>query len=155
MLAIAACTSPKPGWTYAPAPSATPIPSVEASGSAAPSGSAAASAPASAAASAPASASTGGTVLQVEAEGIAFKESTLTAPANQPFKIDFKNNDAGTPHNVVVFDGGDATAPVLFSGDLVTGPATKDYTFEAPPPGTYFFHCEVHPQQMTGTLVVK
>ena len=34
LLVAAACTSAKPGWTYAPAPSATPLPSVSASGSA-------------------------------------------------------------------------------------------------------------------------
>jgi plastocyanin len=56
---------------------------------------------------------------------------------------------------VDVFKGSDRHRPGLFRGDLVTGPATKDYTFPAPPPGSYFFHCDVHPTQMHGTLVVK
>ena len=149
MLAIAACTSPKPGWTYAPAPSATPIPSVEASGSAAPSGSAAASAPASA----PASVSTGGTVLQVEAEGIAFKESSLTAPANQPFKIDFKNNDAGTPHNVAIHEGS-PTGAEIFKGEIFPGVGERTYDVPALKAGAYAFVCSVHPN-MTGTLTVQ
>jgi len=59
------------------------------------------------------------------------------------------------PINVVVFDGKDATAPTLFTGQAVTGPASVDYTFPAPPPGTYFFHCQFHPTTMKGTLVIR
>jgi plastocyanin len=37
----------------------------------------------------------------------------------------------------------------------VTGPTTTTYTFTAPStPGSYFFRCDVHPTQMTGTFVV-
>ena len=159
MLVLAACTSAKPGWTYAPAPSATPIPSVEASGSAAPSGSAAASASApaasaSAAASEPAgSASTGGTVLEIEAEGIAYKESALTAPADQPFKIDFKNNDSGVPHNVAIHEGS-PTGAEKFKGEVFPGPGERTYDVPALPAGAYAFVCTVHPN-MTGTLTVQ
>jgi plastocyanin len=158
VLALAACTSAKPGWTYAPAPSTTPIPSGEASGSAAPSGSAAASASASASASAPASepagsASAGGTVLEIEAEGIAYKETALTAPAGQPFKIDFKNNDAGTPHNVAIHEGS-ATGAEKFKGEIFPGPGERTYDVPAMPAGAYAFVCTVHPN-MTGTLTVQ
>jgi plastocyanin len=37
---------------------------------------------------------------------------------------------------------------------VITGPAATEYTFEAPPPGTYFFLCKIHPTQMTGALTV-
>jgi plastocyanin len=151
VLAVAACTTAKPGWTYAPAPSATPIASVEASGSAAPpSGSPAASA--SAEASAPASGG-GGTVLAVEAEGIAFKESQLTAPADQPFKIDFKNNDAGTPHNIAIHEGSPTGAEV-FKGEIFPGVGERTYEVPALKAGAYGFACTVHPN-MTGTLTVQ
>jgi plastocyanin len=168
MLVLAACTSAKPGWTYAPAPSATPIPSVEASGSAAPSGGSAApsgSAAASASASAPAasasapasqpagSASTGGTVLEIEAENIAYKESALTAPAGQPFKIDFKNNDSGVPHNVAIHEGS-PTGAEKFKGEVFPGPGERTYDVPALPAGAYAFVCTVHPN-MTGTLTVQ
>jgi plastocyanin len=156
ILVVAACTSAKPGWTYAPAPSATPIPSTEASGSAAPS--AEASAPASAPASQPAAsgspaASGGGEALEIEAEGVAYKESTLTAPAGQPFKIDFKNNDAGVPHNVAIHEGS-ATGAEKFKGEIFPGVAEKTYDVPALPAGTYAFVCSVHPN-MTGTLTVQ
>jgi plastocyanin len=155
VVAVAACTSAKPGWTYAPAPSSTPIPSVAASGSAAPSGSAAASASAAPSASAEVSAppSGGEAVLEVEAEGIAFKESTLTAPAGQAFKIDFKNNDAGTPHNVAIHEGS-PTGAERFKGEIFPGVAEKTYDVPALAAGTYGFVCSVHPN-MTGTLTVQ
>lgn len=156
VLALVACTSAKPGWTYAPAPSATPIPSVEASGSAAPpSGSAAPSASAAASGSAAASASpggAGGTVLDIEAEGIAYKESALTAPADQPFKIDFKNNDAGTPHNVSIHEGS-STGAEVFKGEIFPGVGERTYDVPALKAGAYAFVCSVHPN-MTGTLTV-
>lgn len=151
VLAVAACTSAKPGWTYAPAPSATPVPSVEASGSAAPpSGSAAPSASAAASASGGAS---GGATLEIEAEGIAYKESALTAPADKPFKIDFKNNDAGTPHNVAIHEGS-PTGTEKFKGEIFPGVAEKTYDVPALPAGAYAFVCTVHPN-MTGTLTVE
>jgi plastocyanin len=160
ILVVAACTSAKPGWTYAPAPSATPAPSVEASGSAAPS--AEASAPASqpaASASAPAAsasapaASGGGTTLEIEAEAVAYKESSLTAPAGQPFQIDFKNNDAGVPHNVAIHQGS-ATGAEVFKGEIFPGVAQKTYAVPALEAGAYAFVCSVHPN-MTGTLTVQ
>ena len=162
-LALGACSSPAPGWTYAPAPSATPIPSVAPSGSAAPSAAPSSAAPSSAApssaapssappsgsASASASASGGGgTTLEVEAENIAFKESTLAAPADQAFKIDFKNQDQGTPHNVEIKDSSGASK---FRGEIITGPAEATYDVPALPAGSYTFVCSVHPN-MTGTL---
>jgi plastocyanin len=33
--------------------------------------------------------------------------------------------------------------------------STTTYTFEAPDPGEYFFRCDVHPVDMTGTFVVR
>ena len=37
---------------------------------------------------------------------------------------------------------------------IITGPAVATYDVKALPAGTYFFHCDVHPTQMFGTLVV-
>jgi plastocyanin len=73
-------------------------------------------------------------------------------PAGGKVEIHFQNQDT-QPHNVAVFDGPDATAPALFHGDITDPGASSDYSFEAPPPGTYFFHCDVHPT-MQGTLTV-
>ena len=153
VVALSACTAAEPGWTYAPAPSPTPIPSVLPSGSAPPASapaSASASAPASPSGSAPpASASAGaGTVLELEAENIAFNTAALTAPADQRFQIDFKNNDPGIPHNVEVKD---ASGSSPLKGDIITGVAETVYDVPALAAGQYTFLCTVHPT-MTGTL---
>jgi len=92
--------------------------------------------------------------VALTAQAISFHPDKLTVkPSGGKVTIRFTNQDAGTPHNVAVFQGKDATGKVLFRGEIVTGPAEIDFTFDAPPKGTYFFHCDVHPQ-MTGSLTV-
>jgi plastocyanin len=161
IVAVAACTSSTPGWTYAPAPSPTPLPSVDASASAVPSGSAAPSPSASASAAPSASAvpsgsaaptgSASATVVQVSALNIAFDPTELGAPADTAFQIEFANNDPSIPHNVEIRDAGGAT---VFNGDIFNGVETR--TYEVPPlaSGAYQFVCSVHPN-MVGTLTVQ
>ena len=81
-----------------------------------------------------------------------FSTDALSVPSAEPFTIAFDNQDPAVPHNVVIYDGPDAEAPALFTGELVTGPATADYDVESVPEGEYFFNCEVHPTTMTGTV---
>lgn len=145
----AACTAAKPGWTYAPAPSATPLPSASASGSVEPSGSA--SAAPSAPPSASASASSGATVVEIVAEGIAFTTPAVTVPADTPFQIDFKNQDAGIPHNVEIKD---AAGAAVFRGEIFNGVDARVYDVPALAAGDYPFTCSVHPN-MTGTLTAE
>jgi plastocyanin len=96
----------------------------------------------------------GGEAPTVVAKNFAFQPTDVTVAGGGQVTVRFDNQDAGTPHNMQVFDGPDASAPSLFDGEVVTGPASADYVFEAPPPGKYFFHCKIHPTQMTGTLTV-
>jgi plastocyanin len=97
-----------------------------------------------------------GAPTTVTAQNTAFDPTTVKlTPTGGKVTIHFDNKDATVQHNIAVFKGTDATGDLIFRGDLVTGPATKDYTFDAPPPGTYFFHCDVHPTQMTGTITVS
>lgn len=161
---VAACSAAaQPVWTFQPAPSPTPAAS-ESAGVGAPA-SAPVSAPASAAASAPVpapasespSASAGGSepaagqVIKVAAQNIQFDQSTLTAPANQAFTIEFTNNDSGVPHNVSIKD---AMGMEAFKGDIFNGVDTKQYQVPALKAGSYTFYCVVHPN-MTGTLTVQ
>lgn len=94
-----------------------------------------------------------GSELRVVAEGIAFDQGCLAAPAGKPFTIEFQNDDAGIPHNVAIYTDPSATTS-LFVGEIFAGPDGR--TYQVPPldPGTYFFRCDVHPTQMTGTFVV-
>jgi len=82
-----------------------------------------------------------------------FATTKLSFQADTPTIIDFNNQDTQT-HNVVIFQGTDATAPVVFTGALLPGPATTTYAVPPLAAGTYFFHCEVHPTTMTGTITV-
>ena len=106
---------------------------------------------ASAGSSAPASAGSGGTPIPLVAQGIAFTTSSLEAPADTPFSIDFDNEDAGTLHNVAIKDGAGTD---VFSGEIFPGVAHKVYDVKALAAGTYSFHCVVH-SNMVGTLTVK
>jgi plastocyanin len=90
--------------------------------------------------------------ISLTAKGIAFDKTKLSVPAGKPFAIAFDNQDAGIQHDVQIFDNEGFTGTPLLNGEIVTGPAKV--TYEAPPldPGTYYFHCSVHPAQMQGTI---
>jgi len=153
-LVLSACSaSTAPGWTYAPpTPSPTPGPSQSAAASVAPSA-APSVAPSGAAPSGPAPSgggSGGGTVVNITAQNVDFTTKDVTAPANTPFTIHFDNQDASIQHNVIIKDG---SGMAMFTGDLVTGIAQKDYQVPALAAGTYTFVCVVH-SNMTGTLTV-
>ena len=84
-----------------------------------------------------------------------FSTNKLSVPAEEAFTIEFDNEEAGVQHNVVIFDGKDAEAPTLFTGEVVIGPKTTPYSVDALPEGNYFFHCEIHPTTMTGEVIAK
>jgi len=134
------------GWldpNYKPAPSASPVPdcwSATASSSAS-QGPAASLAP-------------GATTLTLTALNIAFDKQALEVAANQPFGIDFKNEDGtGTFHNVQIRK---ADGTVIDDPPTIDGGAETTYAYAALPPGTYMFICKIHPiTQMTGTLTVQ
>jgi plastocyanin len=130
----AGCTSSSPGWTYLPAPSVTPPPA------------------ASAGASAPA-ASGSADLVMISASGIKFEQTTVTAPADTPFQVQFENKDAGTPHNIALHLG-DVNGAELFKGEIFAGVATRVYDVPKLDAGSYAFVCTVHPT-MTGTLTVE
>ena len=94
-----------------------------------------------------------GAPLSLTAKDIAYDKTSLTAPANAPFQIQFDNQDASIPHNVAIHQGSPTGAEV-FKGEVFPGPAQK--TYDVPPlqAGAYAFVCSVHPN-MNGTLTVQ
>ena len=106
-----------------------------------------------------ASASGGGggaptTKVTITAVGLKFTPTEVTVAANQPITITLDNRDS-VQHNIAIFAGADASAPLVFRGTVFAGPKTMDYTVPAMAPGSYYFHCDVHPETMTGTITAK
>jgi plastocyanin len=91
-----------------------------------------------------------GATVELVAANIAFEPTTLSAPADTPFTIEFDNRDSAQ-HNVAIFDNPERTGTPVFEGEIITGPATVAYRVDPLAEGTYFFLCVVHPQ-MTGEI---
>ncbi|HEX3299454.1 MAG TPA: cupredoxin domain-containing protein [Actinomycetota bacterium] len=94
----------------------------------------------------------GGDTTTVTASGLAFDTQTITLPANKPYTLTFDNQDSGVPHDIAIFPDASATNP-LFTGPIVVGVNTVQYQIPALKPGSYYFHCDVHPD-MNGTVTV-
>lgn len=92
--------------------------------------------------------------FKLSANNTAFSTTTIDLQEqNGNATIDFTNNDS-VPHNVHIYNGADDTAPSVFSGAIVPGGSEATYDITGLQPGTYFFHCDVHPAIMTGKIVV-
>lgn len=93
--------------------------------------------------------------LELAAENTTYAETELTAPAGADITLVFDNDDEGLQHNFALFES-EESEDALFSGPIITGVDTINYEFTAPEdPGTYHYHCEVHPTQMTGDFIVE
>jgi plastocyanin len=102
-----------------------------------------------------ASSTQGQTAIKLVAKNIAFDTDRITVPAGSQVRIDFENKDEGVPHNFAVYMTSVAEEKI-FVGDIISGPKSITYMFTAPEkPGDYYFRCDVHPESMTGTFVVK
>jgi plastocyanin len=92
--------------------------------------------------------------LTIMARDLKFDKRRLTAVANSSVSLHFDNRDNGVPHNVAVYRDRSAKESI-FVGETFSGNASRDYSFQTPGPGDYFFRCDVHPDTMTGTFAVR
>lgn len=92
--------------------------------------------------------------VEVGAAALAFDRTQLTLEAGKPGVIKFENREA-QPHNIAIFGGADATAPNVFTGEIITGPRQIEYKVPPLEAGSYFFRCDVHPAQMIGTIIAE
>ncbi len=87
----------------------------------------------------------------VHAQGIAYVDTTFTAPAGKPFTLAFVNEDPGTPHNIELKN---AAGGVAYKGEIFNGVETRVYDVPALPAGTYPYVCSIH-SNMTGTATLQ
>jgi plastocyanin len=98
------------------------------------------------------SCSPSGTTLTLTASGTKFNTDCLAAPASQAFKINFDNKDTLT-HNIQILESHSASEALFDAGLIPAG--TKTLDVPALKPGTFAFHCKIHPGAMSGTFIVK
>jgi plastocyanin len=102
-----------------------------------------------------------GTALQITApvgaQASGFDKTCLAVPAGEEFTVEFTNNDQ-TIHDFAIFTDSSATTRLggaPSASDLVPAGELTTYRVNALDPGTYYFHCDVHPTTMTGTFIVS
>jgi len=88
----------------------------------------------------------------ITAQGLAFSTPEIALPPDAPSTIHFEDKDAGVSHNIAIYTDS-SLGTNLFKGQIITGPASIDYSIPALKPGTYYFHCDVHPT-MHGSVTV-
>jgi len=110
--------------------------------------------PPAASPTAPAPPGPGGAAVQIAmVPTVRFDQAQLTVAANQDVTILADNRDTGQLHNFAVY-AGSATGELLGGTDICAGPCQASVILSLQP-GQYFFQCDVHPTQMTGTLIAQ
>jgi plastocyanin len=91
--------------------------------------------------------SAGGTTLTLVATNFKFDKTALTATAGDSVTFVVKNEADSTEHNLSIED-------LKVDKDVEAGESAQQ-TVSDLKAGTYEYHCEYHPSQMTGTLTVS
>ena len=100
----------------------------------------------------------GGTVsvvdgtVEISADNLEFDANVIQATAGEGFTVTFSNLES-EPHNWSIYteEGGDPIA----QGTVIGEGETDEIVVPALDAGEYFFVCDVHPAEMTGTVVVE
>lgn len=96
--------------------------------------------------------------IQVDADAtvistsLDFNVKQFTLPADVVTKIHHVNRSLN-PHNIAIYSDSAATT-LLYRGEAIE---SRDIVYDVPalPSGTYFFRCDLHPIEMTGTVTVQ
>jgi len=86
-----------------------------------------------------------------------FEKTDITIDASKTVTITVNNTDTGLRHNFALYkskEDADADKDELAKTEICTGPCVQTADVNLTP-GQYFFHCDVHPSQMMGTLTAK
>jgi plastocyanin/heme-degrading monooxygenase HmoA len=84
-----------------------------------------------------------------------FSVSSIEAPPATAITINFSNNGK-IKHNLhfLTAKGGTTLAPGA-EGAIIDGGQSEAVSFTTPAAGNYYFQCDLHPDQMSGTFTVK
>jgi plastocyanin len=89
--------------------------------------------------------------VTITADNLEFDANVIQATAGEDFTVTLVNNDTA-PHNWSLFteEGGDT----IVTGDTAEPGATVTIDVSGLDAGTYYFHCDIHPE-MNGTVEVS
>lgn len=91
--------------------------------------------------------------VTLTAAGVAFDKDQVTFTAGEPTTLHLVNDDS-VPHNFSIYED-ETAAKDLFKGAEVAAGSETDYSIPALDKGEYYFHCDLHPSSMTGTVTVE
>ncbi len=88
--------------------------------------------------------------VTIVGDDLAFDTTELETAIGQTLSMTFDNREAGIAHNLHVEGtaAGDATT------DIEEGPTTQTLAVSFDEAGEFEYFCDVHPQQMRGTITV-
>jgi plastocyanin len=97
----------------------------------------------------------GPVTVTIVGKNLQFDPRTVNASPGAQVTVTFDNQDAGVLHNIQFFANKNRSSS-LAQSEVSAGPIQHTINFTAPTaPGNYPFICDVHPDTMTGNLVVK
>lgn len=92
--------------------------------------------------------------LKITAQGTAWDTEKLVGIVGQELTLTYENKDAGTAHNIHIFKNKDASGDAVIQSDVAPGPEALTLKFGPLDAGDYYYQCDIHPGQMSGTLSV-
>ena len=100
-----------------------------------------------------ASCSPSATSISLVAENTQFDKTCLAVPANQAFTIALNNKD-GNNHGFVIAES-QTSSTTFFEQTPFRGPQTMSLSVGPLRAGNFAFKCQVHPDRMQGTFIVR
>ncbi len=83
-----------------------------------------------------------------------FDVETIRVPSGSRVTVTLENLDAD-PHNIAVYRTRAAEEEIYVSETIAGRGTETSGSFDAPPPGEYYFRCDVHPVTMVGEFIVQ
>jgi hypothetical protein len=97
----------------------------------------------------------GPVAITIIGKDLKFDKRSFTVGVGSPVTVTLDNQDPGVLHNIAFYTNNRATQKIAGT-DVVPGPRIDVLRFTAPDaPGNAFYRCDVHPDTMTGSMIVR